>query len=109
MPQEVNSILFPQTAASLGGPNAGELSMLQAGALGIQWGGDGNPQYEVQVTNDINDESSWQSLSQPLPVVSGNETLFYRIKEITQDPNKNALYNPYKFFNHEQKQRTSDE
>lgn len=86
VPQEVNSILFPQTAASLGGPNAGELSMLQAGALGIQWGGDGNPQYEVQVTNDINDESSWQSLSQPLPVVSGNETLFYRIKEITQDP-----------------------
>ena len=88
VPAQINEILFPQNAAplqELSRPNAGELLMLKEGGMGIQWGGNGNPQYEVQVTNDINDESSWQSLTLPFPEVSDSETLFYRIVEITDE------------------------
>jgi hypothetical protein len=75
VPVEVNSILYPQTAARLPeNPTAAELSMLQDGGLGIQWGS--NTPYEVQTTTDIlgND---WQ----PLPT-DDNER-FYRIDPIT--------------------------
>ena len=80
VPQEVNSILFPQTASRLsdgGGPDAGELSMLEAGGLGIRWGA-GNPQYEVETTTDLADENSWA----PLPTDADNR--FYRIQQTNE-------------------------
>ena len=86
VPAQINEIVYPQTGIApineFSRPNVGELEMLQAGALGIQWGGNGTPQYEVQTTTDINDASSWQSL----PIGTDPNLRFYRIKEITQDP-----------------------
>ena len=89
VPAQINEILFPQNYPFWGSgspinqniSDPGELQMLQAGALGIQWGGDGTPQFEVQTTTDINDASSWESL----PVGTDPELRFYRIREITQD------------------------
>ena len=78
VPQEVNSILFPQTASRLsdgGAPDAGELSILTSGGLGIQWGS--NTQYEVQTTTDMLG-GQWE----PLPTDANNR--FYRIQETNE-------------------------
>ena len=56
-------------------PDAAELSMLEAGGLGIQWGASNTP-YEVQTTTDLLDDNSWE----PLPIDASNR--FYRVHEI---------------------------
>ena len=88
VPAQINEILFPQNYPFWGSgslndniSDAGELQMLQPGGLGIQWGGDGNPQYEVQTTTDINDSTSWEAL----PVGTNPELRYYRIREIREE------------------------
>ena len=88
VPAQINEILFPQpdlwgtVPQNFYSPSQAQLQDLKDGTLeGIQWGGNGNPQYEVQTTSDINDDTSWESL----PVGTDPELRYYRIKEITQD------------------------
>ena len=88
VPAQINEILFPQpdlwgtVPQNFYSPSQAQLQELKDGTLeGIQWGGNGNPQYEVQTTSDINDDTSWESL----PVGTDPELRYYRIKEITQD------------------------
>lgn len=79
LPWYVNRVIYPQTASRLsdsgGAPDAGELSMLGAGGLGIQWGS--NTQYEVQTTTDMLG-GQWE----PLPTDANNR--FYRIQETNE-------------------------
>ena len=58
-------------------PNEAELSMLESGGLGIQWG-EGNPQYEVQTSTDLLNANSWEAL----PTDASNR--FYRIQEANE-------------------------
>jgi hypothetical protein len=81
VPPQINEILFPQTnlvwgsaAQTSAAPSAAELSMLQQGSLGIQWGSD--PLYEVETTTNLV-SGEWS----PLPT-EANQRL-YRIRETT--------------------------
>ena len=78
VPAQINEILFPQTnvarLAQSAAPDMAELSMLEAGGLGIRWG-ESNTPYEVQTTTDILG-GEWESL----PTDANNR--FYRINPV---------------------------